>query len=85
MSYHNTNEMSQADIRAAQKALWDAGVALRGPDTDTLTDSMREKHGKGVHLSDEGLHAHAHLWAEKVTPWLEEQLNEEKGPQTAPH
>jgi hypothetical protein len=85
VSYHNTNEMSQPDIRAAQKALWDAGVALQGPDTDTLTGEMRERHGKGVHLSDEGLHAHAHLWAEKVTPWLEEQLSGGKGQQAASH
>src|SRR5208337_4053640 len=74
VSYHNTNDVSSPDIRAAQKALWDEGVALPGPDTDTLTGLMREKRGAGIHLSDQGLHEHARLWAEKVSPWLEQQL-----------
>lgn len=73
-SYHNPGEMSQADIRAAQKTVWDDGLAQPGPDTDTLTGAMREKNGQGVHLSDQGLHAHARLWAEKVGPWLDRQL-----------
>jgi hypothetical protein len=73
-SYHNTNDVSSPDIRAAQKALWDEGIALPGPDTDTLTGLMREKRGAGIHLSDQGLHEHARLWAEKVGPWLAQQL-----------
>lgn len=74
VSYHNPADMASPDIRAAQKALWDAGVALPGPDTDTLTGNLREKNGLGIHLSDQGLHEHARLWAEKVSPWLEQQL-----------
>lgn len=75
VSYHNINDVSSPDIRAAQKALWDEGIALAGPDTDTLTGLMREKHGAGIHLSDQGLHEHARLWAKKVGPWLEQQLD----------
>ena len=73
-SYHNPAEMSQADIRAAQKAVCDEGLANLGADTDTLTGLLREKKGQGVHLSDQGLHEHARLWAEKVGPWLDQQL-----------
>ncbi len=74
VSYHSPEDTSSPDIRAAQKSLWEAGIALPGPDTDTLTGAMREKNGRGVHLSTEGLRAHAQLWAAKVTPWLEHQL-----------
>jgi hypothetical protein len=74
VSYHNPNDTSSPDIRAAQRAVWDDGVALPGPDTDTLTGDLREKNGTGVHLSAKGLKAHAHLWVEKVSSWLEQQL-----------
>lgn len=74
-SYHNPDDTGSPDIRAAQKAVCDDGFAILGPDTDTLTGTMREKNGTGIHLSADGLKAHAHLWFEKVTPWLQEQLN----------
>ena len=75
-SYHNPGDMSSPEIRAAQKAVWDDGLALPGPDTDTLTGDMREKNGLGIHMSAKGLKTHAHLWFEKVSPWLEQQLGE---------
>jgi hypothetical protein len=75
VSYHNPNDTSSPDIPAAQKAVCDDGFALPGPDTDTLTGQMREKNGTGIHLSAEGLKAHAQLWVDKVAPWLESQLN----------
>jgi hypothetical protein len=75
-SYHSPDDAASPDIRAAQKSLWDTGVALPGPDTDTLTGTMREKNGRGVHLSAEGLRAHAALWADKVIPWLDQKLGE---------
>jgi hypothetical protein len=78
VSYHGTNDTASPDIRAAQKALWDAGVALEGPDTDTLTGEMRDKNGTGVHLSGKGLREHGRLWAAKVGPWVEKQTNEAK-------
>jgi Carbohydrate esterase, sialic acid-specific acetylesterase len=76
VSYHNPGDTASPDIRAAQKSLWDDGIALHGPDTDTLTGDMREKNGLGIHMSAKGLKAHAHLWFEKVSPWLEQQLGE---------
>jgi Carbohydrate esterase, sialic acid-specific acetylesterase len=73
-SYHNADDVGSPDIRDAQKKVWDDGLALPGPDTDTLTGDMREKNGTGIHLSAKGLKAHAHLWVEKVAPWLETQF-----------
>jgi hypothetical protein len=75
VSYHGPDDAISLDIRAAQKALWDAGVALEGPDTDKLTGNLRDKNGTGIHLSGPGLQAHGALWAQKVTPWLEHQLD----------
>jgi pimeloyl-ACP methyl ester carboxylesterase len=62
------------DIRAAQQALWTSGIALEGPDTDSLTGDLRDKGGKGIHFSGKGLREHGARWAEKVSPWLEQQL-----------
>ena len=75
-SYHNPGDPGSPDLRAGQKAVWNDGVALPGPDTDTLTGDLREKNGAGIHLSARGLKAHAHLWFEKIGPWLEQQLGE---------
>ena len=73
-SYHSPSDTGSPDIRAAQKGVCDDGFALPGPDTDTLTGRMREKHGAGIHLSAAGLQAHAQLWVDKVAPWVEQQL-----------
>ena len=80
-SYHNPGDPGSPDLRAGQKAVWADGVALPGPDTDTLTGDMREKNGAGIHLNAQGLPAHAHLWFEKVSPWLEQQLGEPENKQ----
>lgn len=74
VSYHTPDDPASLDIRAAQADLWRTGVALQGPDTDTLTGSLRDSGGQGVHFSGPGLREHARLWVGKVTPWLEEQL-----------
>lgn len=74
VSYHTPDDTGSPDIRAAQKAVWDSGLALVGPDSDSLTGALRERDGKGVHFSGPGLRAHAALWVEKVAPWLEQQL-----------
>jgi hypothetical protein len=76
VSYHNPDDTSSPDIRAAQESVCKDGFALLGPDTDTLTGDMREKEGKGIHLSAKGLRAHADLWVKKVGPWLEDRLGE---------
>ena len=74
VSYHVPSDTGDPAIRAAQKAVWDDGFALPGPDTDTLTGDRRDGHGQGVHLSGLGLREHAQLWADKVLPWLDRQM-----------
>lgn len=80
VSYHTPDDPASPDIRAAQKAVWDFGLALAGPDSDSLTGELRERDGQGVHFSGPGLRAHAALWVEKVAPWLEQQLAKSPGP-----
>ena len=71
VSYHVPGDEASPDIRAAQKSLWKAGLALEGPDTDALKGEFRDGGGKGVHFSGRGLREHAARWVEKVAPWLE--------------
>ncbi|MDB6052519.1 MAG: hypothetical protein JWN25_42 [Verrucomicrobiales bacterium] len=73
-SYHSPDDPGSPEIRAAQRALWQSGVALQGPDTDSLSSNLRSNGGKGVHFSGAGLRAHAQLWADKVLPWLQSQV-----------
>jgi hypothetical protein len=75
VSYHVPGDEASPDIRAAQKSLWDAGIALEGPDTDALGGRLRERNGHGVHFSGKGLREHAARWVDKVAPWLETQLS----------
>jgi hypothetical protein len=74
VSYHVPGDAASPEIRAAQKSLWEAGVALEGPDTDALKGELRERHGQGVHFSGQGLREHAKRWVEKVAPGLAAQL-----------
>ena len=74
VSYHTPADPSCPEIRDAQKALWQSGIALEGPDTDQLTGDNRQNGGKGVHMSDKGLQAHGRLWAEKVGAYLDTVL-----------
>ncbi|NBV23205.1 MAG: hypothetical protein EBS05_14960 [Proteobacteria bacterium] len=74
VSYHVPGDEASPDIRAAQASLWQDHVALEGPDSDALKSELRENGGKGVHFSGPGLREHAARWAEKVSPWLEQQL-----------
>jgi hypothetical protein len=73
-TYHSPAHPDSAEIRAAQRAVCASGLALAGPDTDTLSGEMREHNGGGVHLSGKGLRQHGRLWADTITPWLERQL-----------
>ena len=66
-SYHTPDDPGSAEIRTAQRSLWQSGLAHEGPNTDTLTADHRDSAGKGVHFSAKGLQAHGQLWAEKVT------------------
>lgn len=77
VSYLNPEKPLSETTRAAQKKLWADGVALEGPDTDTLTGDNRDNDGKGIHLSRKGLLAHGKMWADKVGDYLYKVLAEE--------
>jgi hypothetical protein len=74
VSYHNPAQPMFDSTRDAQKALWDAGIALEGPDTDALGFDNRDNGGKGIHFSPKGLRAHGAMWADKVAAWLDKAL-----------
>lgn len=74
-SYHVPGDEGSDDIRAAQAALWKYGPAQPGPDSDSLKGPLRERKGQGVHFSGPGLREHGQKWAEKIAPWLEQQLS----------
>jgi hypothetical protein len=76
VSYINPDKVKVDAIRDAQKEIWDAGVALEGPDTDTLTGDSRDHDGKGIHFSPKGLKTHGEMWAEKVGAYLDKLLAE---------
>jgi hypothetical protein len=73
VSYHTPDDAGSPEIRAAQQALWKAGIALEGPDSDALIGELRDSGGQGVHFSGKGLREHGARWAGKVAPWLENQ------------
>lgn len=73
-TYHSPSDPTCPPIRAAQRRLWESGVALEGPDTDTLTAQYRQNNGKGVHFNDAGLKAHGRLWARAVERYLDTVL-----------
>ncbi|HET6248733.1 MAG TPA: sialate O-acetylesterase, partial [Tepidisphaeraceae bacterium] len=75
-TYHPKDKVYKS-IRDAQQHLWDMGIALQGPDTDTLTGDNRDTNGAGIHLSEKGLRAHGKMWADKVSAWLDKHLQEE--------
>ena len=83
VSYHNPREVSFTSTRDADKKLWDANIALEGPDTDTLTGDNRDTGGQGIHFSRKGLLAHGQMWADKVSVWLDRALNAQPGKLTA--
>jgi hypothetical protein len=70
-TYHTPEDISCPPIREAQRSLWQSGIALQGPDTDTLTAAYRQNNGKGTHLNDAGLKAHGQLWAHQVEVYLD--------------
>jgi Carbohydrate esterase, sialic acid-specific acetylesterase len=74
VSYHTPADTSCPPLREAQRSLWQSGIALEGPDTDTLTSAYRQDNGKGIHLNDAGLKAHGLLWAHWVELYLDPLL-----------
>ncbi|MCX6899486.1 MAG: hypothetical protein NT105_12385 [Verrucomicrobia bacterium] len=77
VSYLSPERPASETTRAPQKKLWNLGVALEGPDTDTLTGSYRNNEGKGIHFNRKGLVAHGKMWADKVGDYLYKVLAEE--------
>ena len=69
-TYHSESDAADKEFREAQKSLWTGGFALEGPDTDAL----RAKYRTGVHFNGKGLQAHGQAWADKVSTWLDKQL-----------
>ncbi len=76
VSYHNPEHPSFDSTRIAQQKLWDEGVALRGPDTDTLVGDARDHDGRGIHFSPKGLSAHGLMWAQLVGDYLDTVLGQ---------
>ncbi len=50
-----------ASVLKGQKALWDQGVACRGPDTNDLVGNRDYRHD-GIHFGPRGLRIHAERW-----------------------
>jgi hypothetical protein len=65
---------SAPDIKAAQRSLWRRGLALEGPDTDSLSPAWRQNHGKGVHFNNEGLKKHGQMWAAAIEAYLNTEV-----------
>jgi hypothetical protein len=74
-TYHLPTDTSTPAIREAQQSLWQQGIALQGPDTDTLGPPYRQNNGTGTHLNDTGLKLHGQLWARAVSVWLDPLLH----------
>ncbi len=74
-SYHNPEKPRFDTVRTAQQRLWESGIALQGPDTDTLTGDRRDLGGAGIHFSPKGLYDHGRMWADLVGDYLEPLLN----------
>lgn len=70
-TYHNPSDPDSPSLEEAQRSLWQSGIAMEGPDTDTLGAAYRQNHGAGVHFSDAGLKAHGSLWANAVERYLD--------------
>ena len=74
-TYHSPTDSSDREVEQAQRSLWQKGLALEGPNTDTLGSEYRQNHGAGVHFSDAGLRAHGALWAQAVEQYLNTALH----------
>ena len=70
-SYHNPDNDTYDNVREGQNTVIGKGIALNGPDTDTLGEDYREQNGRGVHFNGKGLIAHGELWAQIIGDYLE--------------
>jgi len=69
-SYHSPKDTGWPELRAAQKSLATDGIALAGPNTDSLGPEFRQNNGQGVHFNARGLQRHGQMWADYVGAWL---------------
>ncbi len=69
-TYHNPATPCFPKLQQAFDDVWASGVALPGPDTDTLTGKNRDFDGEGIHFSRIGLRAHGRMWADMMANWL---------------
>lgn len=74
VSYHSPQQPRFTNPREGQRQLLERGIALPGPDTDTLTGDHRDMDGEGIHFSPKGLKAHGEMWAQHVGDYLEAVL-----------
>jgi hypothetical protein len=54
-------KVGMASVLKAQKALWDKGIANRGPDTNDIVGNRDYRHD-GIHFGPRGLLIHAERW-----------------------
>jgi hypothetical protein len=73
-SYHSPTDKGSPELRAAQKSLATDGIALAGPNTDSLGPEFRQNNGQGVHFNAHGLQRHGELWAGVVGAWLGKEV-----------
>jgi hypothetical protein len=73
-SYHSPENTHWDNPRAAQKALWEDGVALEGPDTDLLDGENRDGDGLGIHFSKIGCINHGKAWAKLVGKYIKKTV-----------
>ena len=71
-TFHSEADASDDEFRSAMQSLWSKGLSWPGPDTDALRGDLRA----GVHFNAKGLRAHGSLWADKVSPWVENMIAE---------
>ena len=74
VSYHSPAFTGSQVFRDAQVALAKDGVAMLGPNTDTLAGDNRQNNGKGIHFSAKGLKEHGKMWAEVAGAYLDSVL-----------
>jgi hypothetical protein len=68
-TYHSEADPADEEFRAAQLRVCEDGLALAGPDTDSLRKDLRA----GVHFNAQGQVEHGKLWARCVGDWVERQ------------
>ena len=70
-----TNQpLENIEIRKAQKAIIETGLAFTGPDTDVLRKNDKWVEPSGGHFVGEGLRRHGELWFEVLSHYLDSEI-----------